>query len=73
MLDASSDEGDLNLDLDDEEAESKSPRRAKSPIKKPEPASPTVNYVTTKEGRKIIDAATLDQLVKVFAEETQGN
>jgi hypothetical protein len=71
MLDASSDEGDLNLDLDDEEAESKSPRRAKSPIKKPEPASPTVNYVTTKEGRKIIDAATLDQLVKVFAEETQ--
>jgi len=29
------------------------------------------NYSTTKEGRKVIDAATIDQLVKCFAEETQ--
>jgi hypothetical protein len=32
-----------------------------------------LNYTTTKEGRKVIDSATLDQLVKCFAEETQGN
>jgi hypothetical protein len=31
-----------------------------------------LNYSTTKEGRKVIEAATIDQLVKCFAEETQG-
>jgi hypothetical protein len=31
-----------------------------------------ITYTTGSEGRQIIEAATLDQLVRAFAEETQG-